>query len=150
MKQKKVVITGMGVLAPNGNSVDDYWLAIKSGTSGIAPISYFDTSDHRVTIAGELKNFDPNQFIEKKEVRKLDPFSIYALSAAHEAVDSSSLNLKNINLDRAGVIIATGIGGIQTLENEHDIINNRGPRRVSPLFVSKMIPNIAGGHLSMK
>jgi len=150
MKQKKVVITGMGVLAPNANSVADYWLAIKSGTSGIAPISYFDTSDHRVTIAGELKNFDPNQFIEKKEIRKLDPFSIYALSAAQEAVDSSNLNFKNINLDRAGVIIATGIGGIQTLENEHDIINNRGPRRVSPLFVSKMIPNIAGGHLSMK
>ena len=150
MSLKKVVITGLGALAPNGNSANLFWSAIKSSTSGIAPISYFDPSNHRATIAGELKDFDAAEFIDPKEIRKLDPFSIFALVASMEAIESAKLDLENINLDRAGVIIGTGIGGIQTLENEHDVINAKGPRRVSPQFVAKMIPNIAGGHLSMK
>ena len=150
MSIKKVVVTGLGALAPNGNSTDLFWSAIESSTSGIAPISYFDASNHRVTIAGEIKGFDAGKFIDPKEVRKLDPFSIYALVSSMEAIESAKLDLEKINLDRAGVIIGCGIGGIQTLENEHDIINNKGPRRVSPQFVAKMIPNIAGGHLSMK
>ena len=147
---KKVVVTGLGVLAPNGNSVDQFWSAIKSGTSGIAPITYFDTSGHRVSIAGELKDFNPEQQLDPKEVRKLDPFSIYALVSSIEAVKSAKLDLQNSNLDRMGVIIGCGIGGIKTLESEHDIINRKGARRVSPQFVAKMIPNIAGGHLSMR
>ena len=150
MSIKKVVVTGLGALAPNGNSADLFWSALESGKSGIAPISYFDASNHRVSIAGELKNFDATQFIDSKEVRKLDPFSIYALISSSEAVNSANLDLKTIDLDRAGVIIGSGIGGIQTLENEHDIIKSKGARRVSPQFVAKMIPNIAGGHLSMK
>ena len=150
MSQKKVVVTGLGALAPNGNSADLFWSAIESGTSGIAPISYFDASKHRVNIAGEIKDFDPTQFLDPKEVRKLDPFSTYALVSSSEAIESAKLNLEEIDLDRAGVIIGCGIGGIQTLENEHDIIKEKGPRRVSPQFVAKMIPNIAGGHLSMK
>ena len=150
MSIKKVVVTGLGALAPNGNSTDLFWSAIESSTSGIAPISYFDASNHRVTIAGEIKGFDAGKFIDPKEVRKLDPFSIYALVSSMEAIESAKLDLEKINLDRAGVIIGCGIGGIQTLENEHDTINNKGPRRVSPQFVAKMIPNIAGGHLSMK
>tara|TARA_X000001036_G_scaffold433775_1_gene471983 strand:+ start:5376 stop:6611 length:1236 start_codon:yes stop_codon:yes gene_type:complete len=147
---KKVVVTGLGALAPNGNSADLFWSALESGKSGIAPISYFDASNHRVSIAGELKNFDATQFIDSKEVRKLDPFSIYALISSSEAIKSANLDLKSIDLDRAGVIIGSGIGGIQTLENEHDVIKSKGARRVSPQFVAKMIPNIAGGHLSMK
>ena len=150
MSMKKVVVTGLGALAPNGNSVDQFWSAIKSGTSGIAPITYFDTSGHRVSIAGELKDFNPEQQLDPKEVRKLDPFSIYALVSSIEAVKSAKLDLQNTNLDRMGVIIGCGIGGIKTLENEHDIINKKGARRVSPQFVAKMIPNIAGGHLSMR
>ncbi len=147
---KKVVVTGLGALAPNGNSVKQFWSAIKSGTSGIAPISYFDTSGHRVSIAGELKNFDPEKQLDPKEVRKLDPFSIYALVSAIESINSAKLDLQNLNLNRIGVIIGCGIGGIRTLENEHNIIKNKGARRVSPQFVAKMIPNIAGGHLSMR
>ena len=150
MSMRKVVVTGLGALAPNGNSVDQFWSAIKSGTSGIAPITYFDTSDHRVSIAGELKDFNPEQQLDPKEVRKLDPFSIYALVSSIEAVKSAKLDLENSNLDRMGVIIGCGIGGIKTLENEHNIINDKGARRVSPQFVAKMIPNIAGGHLSMR
>ena len=150
MSQKKVVVTGIGALAPNGNSADLFWSAIESGVSGIAPISYFDASKHRVNIAGEIKDFDPAQFLDPKEVRKLDPFSTYALVSSSEAIESAKLNLEEIDLDRAGVIIGCGIGGIQTLENEHNIIKEKGPRRVSPQFVAKMIPNIAGGHLSMR
>ena len=150
MSIKKVVVTGLGALAPNGNSADLFWSALELGKSGIAPISYFDASNHRVSIAGELKNFDATQFIDSKEVRKLDPFSIYALISSSEAIKSANLDLKSIDLDRAGVIIGSGIGGIQTLENEHDVIKSKGARRVSPQFVAKMIPNIAGGHLSMK
>ena len=150
MPRKKVVITGMGTLAPNGNSTDSFWEALKSGASGIGPITYFDTEDHRVTIAGQLSDFQPEQYLDAKEIRKLDPFSIFALVAAQEAITSAKLDFDTINLDRAGVTIGTGVGGIQTLEHEHNIIENRGPRRVSPQFVAKMIANIAGGHLSMR
>ena len=150
MSVKKVVVTGLGALAPNGNSAELFWSALESSKSGIAPITYFDASDHRVSIAGELKGFNPSQFLDPKEVRKLDDFSIYALVSSAEAIESAKLNLQKIDLDRAGVIIGCGIGGIKTLENEHDIIKTKGPRRVSPQFVAKMIPNIAGGHLSMK
>ncbi len=149
MSFKKVVVTGLGALAPNGNSADHFWSAIESGTSGIAPITYFDSSNHRVSIAGELKNFNPENYIEPRELRKLDPFSTYALVSSMEAIKSADLKLEKLNLDRAGVIIGCGIGGIKTLENEHQTIKNKGPRRVSPQFVAKMIPNIAGGHLSM-
>ena len=150
MPRKKVVVTGMGTLAPNGNSTDSFWDALKSGISGIGPITYFDTEGHRVTIAGQLSDFQPEQYLDAKEIRKLDPFSIFALVAAQEAITSAKLDFDTINLDRAGVIIGTGVGGIQTLEHEHNIIENRGPRRVSPQFVAKMIANIAGGHLSMR
>ena len=150
MSMKKVVVTGLGALAPNGNSTDQFWSAIKSATSGIAPITYFDTSGHKVSIAGELKDFNPEKQLDSKELRKLDPFSVYALVSSMEAVKSAKLDLQNSNCDRMGVIIGCGIGGIKTLENEHDIIKNKGARRVSPQFVAKMIPNIAGGHLSMK
>ena len=150
MPRKKVVITGMGTLAPNGNSTDSFWEALKSGASGIGPITYFDTEGHRVTIAGQLSDFQPEQYLDAKEIRKLDPFSIFALVAAQEAITSAKLDFDTINLDRVGVIIGTGVGGIQTLEHEHNIIENRGPRRVSPQFVAKMIANIAGGHLSMR
>ena len=150
MPRKKVVVTGMGTLAPNGNSTDSFWDALKSGASGIGPITYFDTEGHRVTIAGQLSDFQPEQYLDAKEIRKLDPFSIFALVAAQEAITSAKLDFDTINLDRVGVIIGTGVGGIQTLEHEHNIIENRGPRRVSPQFVAKMIANIAGGHLSMR
>ncbi len=147
---KKVVVTGVGALAPNGNSAEQFWSAIESGTSGIAPITYFDASNHRVSIAGELKDFNPEDTLDLKEIRKLDPFSTFALVCSNEAVQSANLDLESIDLDRAGVVIGSGIGGIQTLESEHDIIKNKGARRVSPQFVAKMIPNIAGGHVSMR
>ena len=150
MVRSKIVVTGLGALAPNGNSVDQFWANSIAGKSGIGPVSYFDTEGHRVTIAGELSDFDPESVLDSREVRKLDPFSIYAITAADEAVTMAGIDPDKLDLDRVGVTIGTGVGGIQTLEDQHTAIETRGPRRVSPLFVPKMIANIAGGHLSMR
>ena len=150
MAKNKVVITGIGAVAPNGNNVKQFWSNLTSGISGIKPITYFNSSDHKVKIAGELDGFDPNFILDTKEVRKLDNFSIYAIAATSEAFQMSGIDPEKINLDKAGVTIGTGVGGIQTLEEQHNIIENRGARRVSPQFVPRMIANIAGGHLSMR
>ena len=150
MGQDKVVITGIGALAPNGNNVNEFWSNLTEGISGIAPISYFNTDNHKVKIAGELKNVSADRIIDSKEIRKLDPFSIYAILATHEAMEMSGLDNQSFDFDRAGVVIGTGVGGIQTLEEQHRTIENRGAKRVSPQFVPKMISNIAGGHLSLR
>ena len=150
MIEDKVVITGIGALAPNGNNVNEFWNSLKEGISGIAPITYFNTADHKVKIAGELKNFSADHIIDSKEIRKLDPFSVYAILATYEAIEMSGLEADSFEYDRAGVVIGTGVGGIQTLEEQHNIIESRGARKVSPQFVPKMISNIAGGHLSLR
>ena len=150
MDRKKIVITGIGALAPNGNNVNQFWSNLSSGVSGIKPITYFDSSNHKVKIAGQLSDFKPDRILDPKEVRKLDDFSIYAIAASLEAIHMSGLDLEKINLDRAGVTIGTGVGGIRTLEEQHNVIENRGARRVSPQFVPRMIANIAGGHLSLR
>ena len=150
MTREKIVITGLGAVAPNGNSVDEFWTSLTAGRSGIGPITCFDPSGHRVKIAGELSGFEPESVLDPKEIRKLDPFSVYALVATDEAVTMADVNPEKLNLDRVGVTIGTGVGGIQTLEDQHSTIENRGARRVSPQFVPKMIANIAGGHLSIR
>ena len=150
MSREKIVITGLGSVAPNGNHVDEYWANLISGVSGIGPITYFDSSNHRVKIAGQLTDFDPETVLDAKEIRKLDPFSVYALVATEEAIKMSGLDNNQFNPDRIGVTIGTGVGGIQTLEDQQRVIDQKGARRVSPQFVPKMIANIAGGHLSMR
>jgi len=146
----RVVITGMGVLAPNGNNVSEYWNALTAGQSGIDHITSFDTTDFPVKIAGELSNFDPDQYFERKEVRKLDPFTVYALVASNEAIKMSGLDAGGFDSQRAGVMLGCGIGGITTLLAEHVVLRNRGARRVSPFFVTKLIANIAGGQIAIK
>ena len=146
----RVVVTGMGALAPNGNSVPEYWNSLISGKSGIDHISYFDTDNFPVKIAGEISNFNPEDYFERKEVRKLDLFSIYALVACNEAVRMSGLDSYSFDQQRAGVMIGCGIGGINTLLTEHDVLNNSGARRISPFFVTKLIVNIAGGQIAIK
>ncbi len=148
--EEKIVITGFGAVAPNGNNSNKFWENLVSGVSGIAPISYFDTQNHKVKIAGELKGFSAESILDFKDIRKLDPFSVYAIAATHEAMEMAGLNNNNFNPDRAGVTIGTGVGGIQTLEEQHSTIEQKGARRVSPQFVPKMISNIAGGHLALK
>lgn len=146
----KIVVTGLGVLAPNGLTVPSFWDALCSGKSGIDTISSFDITDFPITIAGELPSFDPENYVERREVRKLDRFSILALASAKEAIQHSGLNLESIRRERIGVIIGTGVGGIQTLEEQHTALTTRGPRRVSPHFVPKMIANIAAGQIAIK
>ena len=148
--KRKVVITGLGALAPNGNTLSEYWNALISGKSGIGPIKSFDAENLNVRIAGELKDFDPLTYFNRKEIRKLDPFTLYHMVSAEEAIVNSELNLEKEDLDRIGVIIGTGIGGIQTLENEHGVYLERGQRRVSPFFVPRFIPNIASGNLAIR
>ncbi|NQV37848.1 MAG: beta-ketoacyl-ACP synthase II [Candidatus Marinimicrobia bacterium] len=150
MKHRRVVITGMGALAPNGNNVEQYWNALLAGKSGIGPITSYDTEDHSVKIAGELSIFNPIDYLDPREVRRLDRFSILGLIAAQEAVNHSGLDLDSIDLERVGVTLGTGVGGIQTLEEQHSVYMDRGPKRVSPLFVPKMIANIGAAHLSIK
>ena len=146
----RVVVTGLGVLAPNGNSVSEYWNALTAGQSGIDYITNFDTTDFPVKIAGELSKFDPEQHFERKEVRKLDPFTAYALVASNEAIRMSGLDAGGFDSERAGVMLGCGIGGITTLLEEHVVLRNRGARRVSPFFVTKLIANIAGGQIAIK
>jgi len=148
--KRKVVVTGLGALAPNGNTLTEYWDSLISGKSGIGTINSFDADKLSVRIAGELTNFDPQSYFDRKELRKLDLFTVYHLITAEEAIIHSNLDLEKEDKDRIGVIIGTGIGGIQTLENEHRVYVERGQRRVSPFFVPRFIPNIASGNLAIK
>ncbi len=150
MPKRRVVVTGMGVLAPNGNTVPQYWDALRTGKSGIANITHFDTSDYKVKIAGEVTGFQQDDFFERKESRKFDRFTIYALVAAEEAIINAGLSVDSINPNRIGVIIGSGIGGIESFEEQHQILLEKGPRRVSPFFIPKMITNIAAGHIAIK
>ena len=150
MTKRRVVVTGLGVLAPNGNSVGDYWNSISNGISGIKKISSFDASNLTVRIAGELDGFDPNEHFDRKELKKLDLFTIYHIVSSREAIEKSGFKKHNIDHDRIGVIIGSGIGGIQTLEQQAKIYNERGQRRVSPFFVPRMIANIAAGNLAIE
>ena len=150
MNKRRVVITGLGALAPNGNSVSDYWDSLISGRSGINHITSFDTENLNVKIAGELSNFNPEDHFDRKEIRKLDPFTIYHLVSSKEAISNSELNEDKLDLNRVGVMIGSGVGGIQTLEDQHGTYSSRGQRRVSPFFVPRMIANIAAGNLAIK
>ena len=149
MNKRRVVITGLGALAPNGNSVQEYWGSLISGKSGIGYITAFDTENLSVKIAGELSNFDPQDHFGRKELRKLDPFTVYHMVSSSEAITQAELT-QNVDMDRVGVIIGSGVGGIQTLEDQCNIYSSRGQRRVSPFFVPRMIANIAAGNLAIK
>ena len=150
MTKRRVLITGLGVLAPNGNSTSGYWDALTAGKSGIGPITYFNTENLSVKIAGELSDFNPEDHFDRKEVRKMDPFTIYHMVASQEAITQSGLDQGDVNMERVGVIIGSGVGGIQTLEDQHGVYSTRGQRRVSPFFVPRMIANIAAGNLAIK
>ncbi|HEX2934721.1 MAG TPA: beta-ketoacyl-ACP synthase II [Bacteroidales bacterium] len=151
MQLKRAVITGLGTLSPIGNNVQDYWTSLCNGVSGCDLITRFDPSKFKTRFACEVKNFDPSAYFDRKEVRKLDPYAVYALVAADEAIKDSGLDLEKINKDRAGVIWASGIGGIETFYQEiKGFLSGDGTPRFSPFFIPKMISDIAAGHISMK
>lgn len=148
--QRRVVITGMGAVTPVGNNIEEFWNNIKNGKHGIDEITYFDTSDVKVKLAAQLKNFKPENTLDLKEIRRLEPFSIYALCAAQEAINSSKINLDNIDKHRFGVIVGSGMGGIGMIEEQMIKMIEKGPSRLSPLFIPSVISNIASGHIAIK
>jgi 3-oxoacyl-[acyl-carrier-protein] synthase II len=151
MNLKRVVVTGLGALTPLGNNVKDYWQGLINGVSGAAPITRFDASKFKTQFACEVKNFEPTDFLDKKEARKMDLFTIYALVTAEEAFEDSKLQLDKINGDRAGVIWGSGIGGIASFQNEViDYAKGDGTPRYNPFFIPKMIADISAGYISIK
>lgn len=151
MNFRRVVITGIGAITPIGNNARDFWDGLSKGVSGGAPITRFDTEKFRTKFACEIKNFDPADFLDRKEIRKLDLFAIYSLVSAEEAIKDSGLDLESLNKDKCGVIWAAGIGGLKTLEDEiKSFAKGDGTPRFSPFFIPKMIPDICAGHLSIK
>jgi len=151
MELKRIVVTGMGALTPMGNSVDEYWDALINGVSGADTITQFDASKFRTKFACEVKNFDPVKFLDKKEARKIDRFTQFALVASDQAMADAGLNKDNINPDRIGVVFASGIGGLITFQHEvTDFAKGDGTPRFNPFFIPKMILDIAAGQISMR
>jgi 3-oxoacyl-[acyl-carrier-protein] synthase II len=148
---RRVVVTGLGALTPIGNNVSDYWNNLLKGVSGAGPITRFDATHFKTRFACEVKNFVPTDFLDRKEARKLDMYAIYAMVAVSEAMEDASFDLENMNLDRAGVIWGSGIGGLDTFLKEcGDFATGSGVPRFNPFFIPKMIADIAAGHISIK
>lgn len=151
MSLKRVVVTGLGAITPLGNNVPDTWEAMLNGISGSAEITSFDTSKYKTKFACEVKNFNVKDYLDRKEARKLDPYAQYGIISADEAIRDANLNLDSIDKDRAGVIWASGIGGLDTFTDEvGKFVTGDGTPRFSPFFIPKMIADIAAGHISIK
>jgi 3-oxoacyl-[acyl-carrier-protein] synthase II len=147
---KRVVVTGVGAVTPIGNTAEEFWAGLMKGTSGIGPITRFDATGFATRIAGEVKGFEPLKYIDKKDDRKLDPFVKYAIASAVMAVEDAALPLAELDKTRFGVLVGSGIGGITTLLDTHDVLNAKGPDRVSPFFIPMLIINMASGLISMR
>lgn len=147
--KNRVVVTGYGVVSPVGNNVDTFWESLITGKSGVGLITAFDTTEYPVKIGAEVKNFNPEDYMDKKEVKRTDRFVQFAIAAAKMAVENSGLEITDENRNRVGVYIGSGIGGLGTLEEQHRILMEKGPRRVSPFFIPMMIANMASGQVSI-
>lgn len=150
MEKRRVVITGLGTVNPTGNTVAESWAAIKAGRCGIAPITHFDTTGSRVTLAAEVKGFDPAARIDKREARKMARFTQFAVAAAREAMEDSGIDLEETDRSRFGTILSSGIGGLPTIEEEHTKGEQKGFDRVSPYFVPVSIGNMAAGQVAIR
>jgi 3-oxoacyl-[acyl-carrier-protein] synthase II len=147
--KRRVVVTGLGLVLPNGIGVEEAWRNTCEGRSGIGPITRFDTSQFETKIAGEVKGFNPEDYVGRKEVRRMDLFIQYAVAASKLAVEDSGLEIDEAISDRVGVIIGTGLGGLPTLEEYHTVLLEKGPNRITPFFIPKLIANMASGHVAM-
>lgn len=147
---KRVVITGLGAVTPVGNTAEDFWQSIKAGKSGIAPITRFDASETGITVAAEVKDFDPTLYMEKKATKRMDLYSVYGVAAAVQAMEDSQLDVEKMNQNRFGVIVSSGIGGMGTIEEQVIKMHDRGPKRVAPFFVPMAIGNMAAGNISIR
>jgi 3-oxoacyl-[acyl-carrier-protein] synthase II len=147
---RRVVVTGLGLITPLGTGIQKTWEGICKGTSGVDRITTFDASEYPSQIAGEVKDFNPEDFIERKEVKKMDVFIQYALAAGTMAVEHAGLKISEENADRVGVIVGAGIGGINSIERYHSVLLESGQRRISPFFIPMLITNLAAGQISMR
>lgn len=151
MEFKRVVVTGIGAFTPIGNNLDEIFENLKNGVSGCGPITYFDTEKFKTKFACEVKNFDLNKYVDRKEARKMDPYTHFAMAAAEECMLDSAINLESVDLDRFGVIWGSGIGGLTTYQQEvMNYASGDGSPRFNPFFIPKMISNIAAGYISIK
>ena len=150
MEKRRVVITGMGALTPLGLNVADTWAGVKEGRCGIAPITLFDTTGMKASLAGEVKDFAPENFIDKKEARRMDRFTQLALAAAKEAMAHSGLDMEKEDPCRCGTLVSSGIGGLSTLEREVDKAREKGADKVSPFYIPMSITNLAAGHIAIQ
>ena len=146
---RRVVVTGMGVITPLGNSVTELWEGLKAGKSGIGPLTRLDKEEYTSQIAGEIRNFDPSEFMEKKDARKMANFSQYAVSGAVQAMRQAGLDQESVNPERCGVILGNGIGGFEVIEESHRILFEKGPRRVPPMTIPKLISNEGPGQVAI-
>ncbi|MCX5897359.1 MAG: beta-ketoacyl-ACP synthase II [Proteobacteria bacterium] len=147
--KRRVVVTGMGIVSPLGIGLENNWAAICQGRSGIGPITKFDTSEYPCKIAGEVKNFDPDAYIDKKDQKKMDIFIQFALAAGTMAIKQSGLVIDESTADRVGVLVGSGLGGLSTIEKYHTMLLKNGPKKVSPFFVPMLIVNLAPGQISI-
>lgn len=145
----RVVVTGLGAITPIGNDVASFWQGLKDKKVGIAPITYFDTTDYKAKLAGEVKNFDPKKYMDPKAARRMEPFSQYAVAAAGEAIAQAGLDMEKEDPFRVGTSIGSGIGSLQAMEREHKKMLEKGPNRVNPLLVPMMISNMAVGNVAL-
>lgn len=151
MKLRRVVVTGLGALTPVGNNIQEYWNGLINGVSGAAPITHFDASKFKTQFACEVKNFNAEDFIDRKEVRRMDKYAQYALVASEEAIQDANFNMDQLDKDRVGVIWGSGIGGLETFQQEViGFTTGDGTPKFNPFFIPKMIADIAGGHISIK
>ena len=144
-EQKRVVVTGVGAITPIGNTPVEYWEGLLSGRNGIGPITLFDASQHKCHIAGEVKGYDPHEYLDAKDAKRMDRFAQFAVSASSQALQDAQFVINELNAEQVGVIIGTGIGGIKVLEEQQTVYLNRGPDRCSPFMVPMMIANMAAG-----
>lgn len=148
--KKRVVITGTGVVSSLGLGTEQFWASIKEGKSGISTVTKFDITNFPTKVAAEVRDFEPTNFMDKKEAKRMDRFTQFSVAAARMAIETSGLDLEKINRARAGVIVGSGIGGIETLEDQHSVLSNKGPGRVSPFFIPMMIGNMASGRIAIE
>jgi 3-oxoacyl-[acyl-carrier-protein] synthase II len=145
MELKRVVVTGLGAVTPLGNNLQDYWKGLINGRSGIGPITLFDASKHVCQIGGEVKGFDPHDYLDRKEAKRIDRFAQFAIAASQQALTDAQFVINDLNAEEVGVIIGTGVGGLKVLEDQHEILMTKGATRCSPFMIPMMIANMAAG-----
>jgi 3-oxoacyl-[acyl-carrier-protein] synthase II len=148
--RRRVVVTGVGLVIPTGIGVAEAWKNVCEGKSGVGPLTRFDAKDFETRIAGEVKGFTPEKYIQKKEIKKMDLFVQYTLAAAKEAMEDAQLKITSENSEQVGVIVGTGLGGLPTLEETHKVLLEKGPSRITPFFIPKLIANLAAGHIAIQ